>query len=236
MIKSSPYRHLFFDLDHTLWDYDQNAKDALEDIHKDFQLSQYGLVPLHRFIESFRKANLQVWDWFDENRVNQHSLREKRMELVFEEFGLPFSSIPGFHEAYKTRCSSGQHLMPGCKEVLEILKASDFTMHIITNGFEETQIPKLENGGILSYFSTIVTSDRANSKKPDPAFFHFALQAAGAVPANSLIIGDGLRTDIAGAQNLNLPVVWYNPEARKNENAGLWEIRHLMDLLKFLDN
>lgn len=231
---SGLYRHLFFDLDHTLWDYDRNAALALESIYTDFKLAQFGLEPLDRFIEAFRKANLQVWDWFDENRVNQHSLREKRMELVCEEFGIPFSPIPGFHEAYKNRCSSGTHLMPGCKELLESLKSNGYSLHIITNGFEETQIPKLKNGGILSYFSTIVTSDRANSKKPDPAFFNFALEQAGAKPTQSLVIGDGLRTDVAGAKNLNLPVIWYNPEGKKKEDAGLWEIRHLNELERFV--
>lgn len=207
---------------------------ALEKIHADLQLMNYGLEPVERFIETFQKANLKVWDWFDEDKVTSANLREKRIRLVFDAFQIPFKPIPGFHEAYKIQCSGGKHLMPGSRELLEGLKEEGFSLHIITNGFEESQIPKMVNGEINSFFSTVTTSDRAGAKKPDFEFFRFALQQAKAHPLESLVVGDGLRTDVAGAQAFGLPVVWYNPLGLEKQDAGLWEIRHLKDLWNFI--
>jgi putative hydrolase of the HAD superfamily len=221
--------HIFFDLDHTLWDYDKNSENALDELYVLYSLDQLGLIPKSRFIESFHKANLTVWNLFDENQVNRDELRNKRMELVYEEFNLNLFPPDGFHKAYYTICSKGKHLIPGTMDILHWLEAK-YKLHIITNGFEDSQHNKLQNSGIANFFETVTTSERAKCKKPDPAYFEFALNQAGAKVGNSLVIGDGLRTDIAGARKFGLPVIWYNPDKAISPFEDLVFVTSLNDL------
>lgn len=229
----TPYRHLFFDLDHTLWDYNRNAAETLAELHLEFSLSAYGIEPFSKFLTSFLWANSQVWNAFEESNLNQYALRHKRLELVFEQFNLPFAPIEGFNEAYYQRCCQKTHLVPGAISLLEAL-APHFSLHIITNGFDDTQFDKLEKPGLAPFFKTVTTSEKAGSKKPDPAYFQFALQQAGAKKEESLVIGDGWRTDVAGALALDLPVIWFNSEGEEKSHPGVKEIRHLSELYAIL--
>lgn len=225
--------HLFFDLDHTIWDYDRNSVEALNRLYAEFALEELGLAPKERFLAAFKQANLVVWDLFDENRVNSNSLRHKRLELVFESFNLPARQIEGFHEGYYRYCGSGMHLIEGASDLLDKLSAR-YTLHIITNGFNDSQHHKLRNTGLDGYFKTVTTSESAQSKKPDAAFFDFALTRAGASKHNSLVIGDGLRTDVAGALNYGLPVIWFNPEGKETELKPNAEVRYLVEIGRVL--
>lgn len=225
--------HIFFDLDHTLWDYERNSEHALHELYGRFSLNELGLRPKSRFIEVFHKANLTVWNLFDENRMNRDELRNKRMELVYDEFGLSESPPEGFHEAYYAICSNGKILIPGTEEILSWLQVR-YRLHIITNGFEDAQHEKLRNSGIANYFETVTTSERADSKKPDPAYFEFALHQASANIENSLVIGDGLRTDVAGARRFGLPVIWFNPDNALPPFEDLAFITTLPDLKTLL--
>lgn len=224
-------RHLFFDLDHTLWDYDRNAVETLEKLYSDFNLESVGLHPLSRFLDVFRTANVKVWDLFEETAMNQNQLRHKRLELVFEEFGLPPQAIEGFNEAYYIQCSRGKHLVVGALDTIRNLNRR-FDLHIITNGFDDIQYTKLENTGLSPYFKTVTTSEKAHSKKPEVAYFEFALRLAGASVEESLVIGDGLRTDVAGACAMGLPVIWFNPEGKPKPFPGLNEIQTLAQLCR----
>ncbi|HRH33741.1 MAG TPA: YjjG family noncanonical pyrimidine nucleotidase [Catalimonadaceae bacterium] len=222
-------RHLFFDLDHTLWDYDRNAVETLVELYDEFSLSAFGLQPLPDFLTAFRMANVKVWDLFEETVMNQHELRHKRLELVFQEFGLPPVPIDGFNEAYYTQCSMGKHLIEGALETVKSLHGR-FEMHIITNGFEDIQYLKLENTGLAPYFKTVTTSEKARSKKPEAAYFDFALRSAQAGKSESLVIGDGLRTDVAGARGYGLPVIWFNPDKMEKPHPDVMEIQKLIEL------
>jgi len=226
-------KHLFFDLDHTLWDYDRNSANTLTQLYKSFELEKLGLFPLERFIDSFHKANLKVWSFFDENSMNRHQLRNKRLELVFEDFGLENQIIDTFHDQYYELCSRSTHLMEGAIEILELLKPN-YELHIVTNGFDDAQYNKLEYSGLHTYFKTVITSEAAGSKKPDKEYFDFALQKAKASKENSVIIGDGLRTDVAGAIQYGLEVIWFNDAGKICPYPNVLEIKSLRELIPLL--
>lgn len=223
-------RHIFFDLDHTLWDYDRNATETLDNLYVEFQLESYGLFPFDNFLKAFRKANIRVWDEFEESNMNQFELRHKRLELVFEEFGLKPVDIEGFNEAYYLQCSTGIHLVDGALELVSRL-SKNYPLHIITNGFEDIQYVKLEKTGLSPFFQTVTTSEKAASKKPNPEYFYFALDLAHANRSESLIVGDGLRTDVVGAKNSGLEVIWFNPDGKQSPYPEVPQIKHLLDLL-----
>ena len=226
-------KHLFFDLDHTLWDYDRNSAIALTQLHKTFALEKIGLFPLEKFIDSFHKANLKVWDLFGENSINRHQLRHKRLELVFEDFGLENQILHNFHDQYYQICSRSIHLVDGTIEVLEQLKPH-FELHIVTNGFDDGQYNKLEYSGLNKYFKTVTTSEAAGSKKPEKEYFEFALNKAKAIKENSILIGDGLRTDVAGSIQFGLDVIWFNDSDKISPFPNIMEIKSLRELIPLL--
>jgi len=226
-------KHIFFDLDHTLWDHDRNSTETLIQLYERYGLESLGLKPLKKFIDSFHRANLKVWDLFQESTINRHELRHKRLELVFNDFGLENQIIDCFHEDYYTLCSRSIHLINGAIEVLDVLKGK-YKLHIITNGFDDAQYSKMDSSGLSPYFDTVTTSETAGSKKPEKEYFDFALLHAGAKKESSLVIGDGLKTDVAGAVNYGLDVIWFNDAYKTSHLPNVLEVRHLKELIGLL--
>lgn len=232
--------HIFFDLDHTLWDYEANSTAALKQLYLEFELWNYGLISENEFIASFHRANFRVWHEFSESSLNRDALREKRLQLVFEEHKLPCPALSGFHEAYYQSCSQGTKLIAGAKELVEVLSAF-YELHIITNGFDDAQFNKIHASGLAPYISTITTSEMAKAKKPESAYFRYALDRANAAAARSLIIGDGFHTDVQGALAFGLPCIWFNPDEQKHQVdvvqvKGLFQIPTLCGLESFYVN
>ena len=231
----SKVEHIFFDLDHTLWDYDLNSKIALTRLFEVYSLQSLGIYPLEKFISSFHKANLVVWDLFEESSLNRDQLRNKRMELVFEDFDLDTQVLEGFHEDYYLMCSQSPHLIHGAIELLETLN-KNYSLHIITNGFDDAQFNKLKNSGLKPYFKTVTTSEMAKSKKPEKAYFEYALNQANASPENSLVIGDGWRTDVAGAISYGLKVIWFNQHGKPGPDPKILQINHLPEIITLISS
>ena len=80
----------------------------------------------------------------------------------------------------------------------------------------------------------MITSERSGYKKPDERMFRFSLEAAGAIPKKSLMIGDSLEADILGAQNVGIDQVYFNPEEKSHSTILTYEIKSLAELKNFL--
>lgn len=202
-----PISDVFFDLDHTLWDFERNSALTYRDL---FEQHAIGL-PLEEFLHHYVPLNLQFWKKYREGRITKERLRYERLKAVFDRVGFPVSdeAIHQLSEAYIDQLSSHTHLIPNCLEVLEYLKGK-YRLHIITNGFEEVQFRKLRNSRIDAYFIEVVNSDRAGVKKPDPRIFQMALEAAGIRPEAGVMIGDSLEADIRGARSVGLQALHFN--------------------------
>ncbi|MGA9239940.1 YjjG family noncanonical pyrimidine nucleotidase [Robiginitalea sp.] len=202
-----PITDIFFDLDHTLWDFERNSALTYEQLFRDSDLE----VDLDSFLEHYVPLNLLFWKAFREGRITKEKLRYERLKTVFDRMELPVSDrqINFLSEAYIENLSSHTHLLPNCMEILEYLHKG-YKMHIITNGFEEVQTRKLQNSGIAHYFRTVVNSDRAGVKKPDPRIFTMAIEAAGIQPESGVMIGDSLEADIKGARAVGLQALHFN--------------------------
>lgn len=226
---TDPIRNIFFDLDHTLWDYDRNARHALLHLHTHLGLETWGFADAAGFADAFLEANNAVWELFHRAGMEPETLRLRRLEMVFEAFGLLPQDIPGFHPAFLEHCSQGKALFPNCLPVLAELN-KNHVLHIITNGFAESQERKLRFSGIRDYFSTITTSDETGSRKPQPDFFMKALQKAGAKASESLMIGDGWEADILGARSVGIRSIWFNPGSKPCPLKDQIQVRDLSEL------
>ena len=198
---------VFFDLDHTLWDFEKNSALTFEKIFAEHNVQ----VELPDFLREYVPINLAFWKLYRENKIKKESLRYLRLRNVFDTLGYPIDDmlITDLADAYIEHLSNYDHLLPYSREILAYLKPR-YRMHIITNGFEEIQEKKLRNSNILGYFDQIINSEMAGVKKPDPIIFHLALERTRVQPQNAVMVGDNLEADILGARAVGFHTIHLN--------------------------
>lgn len=224
------YQHLFFDLDHTLWDYDRNVQESLSELYEVHQLTNLGIVDSKRFIESFYNVNFKLWALYDVGKIDKDSLRAKRFKLIFENAGADPNLVPKvMEEDFMHRTSSKPHLLPYTIEILEYLKPH-YGLHIISNGFNESQSKKMEASGLSPYFELVVTSETTGHKKPDPKIFQYALDKLGTKNTETIMIGDNPNSDILGAIRSNIDNVYFDPHEKGIDHQPTYTIKHLKEL------
>jgi putative hydrolase of the HAD superfamily len=199
--------HIFFDLDHTLWDFDKNSALTFEKI---FALNAIN-IDLNSFLEVYVPINFNYWKLYREDKVDKKNLKFARLNDTFKALGIDVSAavVHKLSDDYITYLSTFNHLFDGTIELLEYLHAK-YKLHIITNGFKEAQQAKLNQSNIDHYFLTVTNSEMVGVKKPNPKIFLHALHMANATLENSLMIGDNLEADILGALNIGMDAICFN--------------------------
>lgn len=206
-MKLTDITHVFFDLDHTLWDFDKNSALTFEYIFKKNDLN----IELNEFLKFYIPVNMKYWENYRKNLIEKEDLRYGRLKDTFAAMSIsyPDEIIHTLSIDYITYLSSFNHLLEGGFEMLAYLQTK-YKLHIITNGFSEVQHKKLTNANIISYFTTITSSEEAGVKKPHPDIFKLSLKKAGAKPQNSVMIGDNYEADILGAADYGLHTIYFD--------------------------
>jgi YjjG family noncanonical pyrimidine nucleotidase len=229
-----PYKSVFFDLDHTLWDYETNSKAALLDLYNKFNLLERGVTHFEHFFNRFREVNLQLWDLYDRCLIGSEVIRQERFKQILETFNAYDEDLfQCISDDYLDICPKKNNLMPDAYETLEYL-SDKYKLTLITNGFEEIQNTKLKAGKLDHFFDHIITSQKAGHRKPAKQIFDFALTLNNITSQEAIMIGDNLVTDIAGARNADIDTVFYNPYATKHNDEVKYEIQSLKELCAFL--
>ena len=223
-------KHLFFDLDHTLWDFDKNSAFAFDAIFKERGFA----ISLQDFLNIYIPRNQHYWKLYQVNQISHEELRYFRLKDVFDalKFEVSDAIIHQLSEDYINYLPEYNHLFDGAIEILDYLKPN-YKLHIITNGFASVQTKKLNNSKIGHYFDTITNSEMAGVKKPHPTIFDFALSLANALKEESLMIGDSYEADIIGAQEAGIEAIFFNEQNFEVDNSVL-QINHLLDLKNIL--
>lgn len=203
---------VFFDLDNTLWDFDGNAEKALEVLFQRHHLHLKSNHTAAEFIEMYKAINAGYWQLYENGEVTKDILRTARFTDTFIQMGIPPDEHPEkVWEEYLSICPHITGMIPGAMELLELC-ARNAGVGLITNGFEETQKIKIRETGIEKHIKFMITSEDAGVAKPDPRIFQRAVEVSGALTENVLYIGDTFKTDVLGALNASVPVIWFNPE------------------------
>ena len=225
------YRHLFFDLDHTLWDFATNAKETLQDVYLLNALQDRNIPDFDEFFSRYNYHNEMLWDRYTKGQIRQEELRWKRMAFTLLDFKIGDDALSKkMAVEFLERLPSKKGLFPYTFEVLNYLKNKEYRLHLITNGFDKIQKSKLENSRLTPYFEEIITSEKSNRLKPDPEIFEFALQAAHAQKKESIMIGDNEEADIKGAMNAGLDTVFVNHLRVEPSVKSTFMIFHLREL------
>lgn len=225
------YKHLFFDLDHTIWDFDANAMETLADLYEQLQLKNEGITDFDLFCKQYLHHNAILWHKYHSGQISSDDLKWKRMWRTLLEFKIGNEELArkmsgAFLEILPTK----QNLFPYTHEILKHLKEKDYMLHLITNGFEKTQWRKLDNSKLGQYFNEVITSETSNSVKPNKEIFEYALKVTGAELKESIMLGDNVDADIKGAINAGMDSVFVNHLKMETDVKPTYMIYHLREL------
>jgi putative hydrolase of the HAD superfamily len=225
------YKHLFFDLDHTLWDFEANSRLTLAEMYQNMQLEKRGINDFDLFHKNYLAHNDKLWERYRKGFIKVDELRWKRFWLTLLDFKIGDEQLARdmavhFLDLLPTRTL----LFPQAIEVLEYLVSKNYDLHLITNGFEKTQHSKLKHSGIDKYFVEVITSEGSNSLKPHKEIFDFAMEKAKADPKHSIMIGDDPEVDIKGAMNAGIDQVFVNHVEKIIDFKPTYEVKSLGEL------
>jgi len=228
------YKHIFFDLDHTLWDFERNAEETKREMFETLKLKERGIASYEAFRENYVGINLALWALYREDKIGKDDLNFRRFYDTLCVLGindrlLGEAMASGFIEGI----SSKTYLFPYAKEILEYLYPK-YPLYIITNGFEEVQFSKLKNSGMDRYFASVITSEEAGSKKPDAEIFQYALRKTGASANDSIMIGDDLEVDMAGARLMGIDQLYVNHDKKNHNEKVTMEVFSLKEIMGLL--
>lgn len=223
-------KHLFFDLDRTLWDFEKNSEIALRLLFE--ELGLHTLIPhFDSFHDNYKETNAHLWKEYGQGRIKKEELRSERFRRTLDNFKIKDERITEKLSSGYIELSPRQTaLFPSALETLNELKSEGYQMHIITNGFKEVQFIKLEEARLKPYFDLILCSEEVGHNKPSKLIFEYALQTVSAKAENSVMIGDDYEVDVVGARNSGMHAILFDPENEKSKLENLHRIQHLNEL------
>jgi putative hydrolase of the HAD superfamily len=229
------YKDLFFDLDHTLWDFETNSKECIQELYKTYELENLGILDFDGFYSTYSAHNHRLWDRYSKGFIKQEELRWKRVYLSLLDFKVANEKLSKeISNAYLEILPDKTHLFPYTIEILDYLKNKDYRMHLITNGFESVQFKKINNSGLADYFIEVITSEASNSLKPHKDIFEYALKNANASVSESIMIGDNESADIQGGINIGMDTIFVNHIQAIPTVPATYTITHLKELENIL--
>ncbi|MFK5855747.1 MAG: YjjG family noncanonical pyrimidine nucleotidase [Bacteroidota bacterium] len=227
-------KHVFFDLDRTLWDFEKSAAQTFEELFISHQLFQKGVSSVKKFHEVYTIHNDRLWDQYRKGEIKKEILRGLRFSLTLKDFGITDKDFgERLGDDYVRLSPIKVNLFPYSIEILEYLYPK-YKLHIITNGFSEVQEIKLKTSKIDSFFIEVITSEDAGYKKPDTRIFDYAFNKTGALPQNSIMIGDDYEVDIIGAKNVGMRQIFFDPYLRHIDNESTFYINNLKEIEEVL--
>lgn len=228
------YKTVFFDLDHTLWDFEKNSKITLQELYDSHFLESKGVTSFSTFYETFVFVNGDLWDQYDKGLITSEVIRAERFKRILANFEVENAAlVEVLSYEYLFSCPRKSHLLPDAVETLDYLKGR-YSLSVITNGFDEIQQIKLSSSNLSHYFDHIVTSQKAGYKKPAREIFDYALELHLHKAHEAIMIGDNLLTDIAGAKNAAIDTVFFNPTKLEHQEEITHEVTVLSELARIL--
>jgi len=225
------YNQLFFDLDHTLWDFEANAKETLHELHGLHALQEKGVDDFDLFFSRYSFHNERLWDRYTKGFIKQEELRWKRVWLTLLDFKIADESLAKkMSVQFLEQLPNRRNLFPYTTEILNYLTKKNYVLHLITNGFDNIQHSKLKYSNLIGYFNEVITSEKAGSLKPHKEIFEFALRVTGASVTNSIMIGDNIEADIKGAMSAGLDTIFVNHLQVDTDVKPTYIIHHLKEL------
>lgn len=231
---NNKYKHIFFDFDRTLWDFDAAATAAFEKLMELHGLQKRGIPSAKEFYAVYHPINEELWTLYRTDKISKEELSLTRFVRPLLHYGIDDTALAQrLSDDYVKISPHMVRVVDGTREILEYLKPK-YHLHIVTNGFNEVQMTKLTGAGIKDFFDTITVSEEVGVKKPNPEFFRYALKKAGAQAEESIVIGDEMAVDIDGARAAGIDQIFFNPNGEKTDGERTYEVKRLADIKEIL--
>ncbi|MCW5907808.1 MAG: YjjG family noncanonical pyrimidine nucleotidase [Chitinophagales bacterium] len=228
------YKHIFFDLDHTIWDFETNSLKALQQIFTEEKLAALGVPSFAQFHVTYKPINDRYWSKYHNGFATKEQVRVNRFAETLAEFGINNLELAErMAHSYVSLSPRMTALFPDAYEVLQYLQ-SKYSLHLITNGFAEVQWIKIENSGLRPFFEHIIISEEVGTQKPDKEIFEIAMNRAFTNAGECIMIGDNFNTDIVGARNAGMDQVYFNPKRNRIKERATYVVNSLNELKRFL--
>lgn len=224
-------KHLFFDLDHTLWDFEKNSTECLEEIFYSYREEIPEYINFEEFNTTFSRINKEFWFLLDTRQISHEYLRITRFKAVFDSLGWQITDEKSLeiNSIFLQKLPQKGHLIKDAEAVLSYLSAN-YQLHIVSNGYLDIQTNKLKSGGILHYFQKIITFDVAGARKPEKEIFEYALKETGAEKNEVIMIGDNLIADVEGANLAGIKAIHLDETAESNHSSSISSLSQLLDM------
>ena len=228
-------QHIFFDLDNTLWDHRRNAYLTIKDLFDKEEISLKYNIDFEDFHSVYHEINERLWEQIRDGEIDKEYLRKHRFYDTFKRFGIDDLELSlFFEEHFLDKILNYNHLVEGAQYILDYLKAKNYTLHIISNGFQEVTERKCILSKIDHYFQTITSADSVGVRKPNAAIFDYSLGLSNAKREESILIGDDWIADVIGAQNFGMDIIFFDVLNENKEVENLKVIKHLLQIKEYL--
>jgi putative hydrolase of the HAD superfamily len=228
-------QHVFFDLDNTLWDHRRNAYLTIKELFEKQEITSKYHIDFEEFHSVYHDINEELWEKIRDGIIGKEYLREHRFYDSFKHFGVENKELAlYFEENFLDNIVSHNELVEGAEDVLVYLKAKNYTLHIISNGFQEVTERKCTLSGIAPYFKTITSADSVGVRKPNPRIFEYSLGLSEARKEESILIGDDWIADAMGATDFGMDTIFFNVYKEDKQREGLKAITHLQQIKEYL--
>ena len=231
----SKYKHIFFDLDNTLWDFDKSSMLAFERVFEEFNLINYGIPSAKEFHKTYFVYNNQLWEQYRQGKIDKEFLKNERFRLPLNDYGIYDENLAhNLGESYTDYAARLVALVPNTIEILTYLKEKNYKIHLITNGFLEVQSIKMQASELDKYIDKTFVSEVVGYKKPDHRIFYHAMKEVGGTTENCVMIGDDLSVDILPAKEIGMPHIYFNRKQTPHNEILDYEIKDLIEIKNFI--
>jgi len=229
------YKHIFFDLDNTLWDFDKSSILAFDKIFDLFHLTDYGIPSAKEFHKTYFVYNNQLWEQYRQGKIDKEFLKNERFRLPLDDYGIYDECLAhNLGESYTDYAARLVALVPNTMEILNYLKEKNYKTHLITNGFLEVQSIKMQASELDKYIDKTFVSEVVGYKKPDHRIFYHAMKEVGGTTENCVMIGDDLSVDILPAKEIGMPHIYFNRKQTPHNEILDYEIKDLIEIKNFV--
>ncbi|MDR1347803.1 MAG: YjjG family noncanonical pyrimidine nucleotidase [Prevotellaceae bacterium] len=229
------YKHILFDLDRTLWDFDTDTRETIKEIFYNCELDK-NIVDFDEWYRAYKMHNVRLWEDYALGAVTKETLRSTRFYLAFKDFGIDDKKLGmKFGERFVAESPNRTTLFPNTHEVLSYLLNKGYQLHVVTNGFNEIQFKKLEATDIKKYFTKIFTCENIGYNKPHIKFFQYVISSLHSSKKEAIIVGDDFASDISGAKKAGIDQIYFKPkDASEPPEKPTFLINSLIELKNIL--
>ncbi len=201
-------RCLFCDLDDTVFDFHAGEANAIRKTLMFMDVDAADSV-----CRLYSEINTSHWRMLERGEITRAELLVRRFACLYAQLGIT-RDAQKTQMFYETALAEEHIFLPGAEDFLRAA-SERVPLYAVTNGTASIQKKRIADANIGRYFKGLFISEEIGWEKPSCAFFDACFGALpGLVPAETMMLGDSLTSDMQGGMNAGLVTCWFNPAGK----------------------